>query len=295
MALSRLLDSRPVRANRSLRTFLTSIWLGWQMETNWAGPLVFTLYVIMRPIASVLILVVMYSVITDNALEQPIFAYIYLGNALYLIVIQLVGGVGNAVVEDRELYRMMKQLHTTPLNGYTYLLGRGVARGIVGAISVVITIGFGMLLFPLPIALAGIDWALLLVSSAVGLTSIAALGVIIGSLNLLIPRHIGMLGDAVAGALYVFSGAIFPLDVLPTWLQPLGYVFPVTYWLEAARRALLGPSAARFPTLTSFSNGDLLGILAVSTVVLVTISILFYRWAIAEAKERGVIDMESSY
>jgi hypothetical protein len=37
-----------------------------------------------RPIASVAILVVMYSVITNGALEQPIFAYIYLGNALYV-------------------------------------------------------------------------------------------------------------------------------------------------------------------------------------------------------------------
>jgi ABC-2 type transport system permease protein len=295
MAITRLIDSRPVRSSRSLRTFLTAVWLGWQMETNWAGPKVFALYVLLRPIASVLILVVMYSVITDGALEQPIFAYIYLGNALYLIVGQLVSGVSNAVVEDRELYRMMKQLHTAPLNFYMYLLGRGVARAVVGFLSVVITIAFGMLLFPLPLNLTTIDWPLLVLSSAVGLTSIAALGVIIGAVNMVIPRHIGMLGDAVAGALYVVSGAIFPLDVLPSWLQPLGYAFPVTYWLEAARRALLGPDAARFPTLTSFSNMDLLGVLALSTIAMTGLSILVYRWAMASAKERGVLDMETSY
>ena len=295
MTISRVIDTRPVRRSRTLRTFLTAIWLGWQMETNWAGPLVFSLYVILRPIASVLILVVMYSVITDGALEQPIFAYIYLGNALYLIVGQLVSGVANAVVEDRELYRMMKQLHTAPINGYTYLLGRGVSRAIVGGVSVLITIAFGKLFFPLPLTLASVDWPLLLVSSAVGLTAIAALGVIIGAINMVIPRHIGMLGDAIAGALFVVSGAIFPLDVLPSWLQPLGYAFPVTYWLEAARRALLGPQAARFPSLSAFSDADLVSILALSTVALTLISIAIYRWAIFEAKERGVIDMETSY
>ena len=295
MTISRVIDTRPVRRSRTLRTFLTAIWLGWQMETNWAGPLVFSLYVILRPIASVLILVVMYSVITDGALEQPIFAYIYLGNALYLIVGQLVSGVANAVVEDRELYRMMKQLHTAPINGYTYLLGRGVSRAIVGGVSVLITIAFGKLFFPLPLTLASVDWPLLLVSSAVGLTAIAALGVIIGAINMVIPRHIGMLGDAIAGALFVVSGAIFPLDVLPSWLQPLSYAFPVTYWLEAARRALLGPQAARFPSLSAFSDADLVSILALSTVALTLISIAIYRWAIFEAKERGVIDMETSY
>lgn len=295
MALTRIIDSRPVRASRSLRTFLTAVWLGWQMETNWAGPMVFTLYVVLRPIASVLILVVMYSVVTDGALQEPLFAYIYLGNALYLIVGQLVSGVGNAVVEDRELYRMMKQLHTAPLNFYTYLLGRGVARGVVGGLSVVITILFGVLLFSLPLDLATVDWPLLVVSSAVGLTSIAALGVIIGAINMMIPRHIGMLGDAVAGALYVVSGAIFPLDVLPSWLQPLGYAFPVTYWLEAARRALLGANAARFPTLAGFSDGDLVLILALITVAMTALSVLVYRWALSAAKDRGVLDMESSY
>ena len=295
MALSRVIDSRPVRASRGLRTFLTAVWLGWQLETNWAGPWVFGLYVVLRPIASGLILVVMYSVITNGALQQPLFAYIYLGNALYLIVGQLVSGISNAVVEDRELYRMMKQIHTAPLNGYSYLLGRGVARSVVGGLSVLITIGFGMLFFPLPLTLAGIDWPLLLVSTVVGLTAIAALGIILAAVNMVIPRHLGQIGDTVSGALYVVSGAIFPLDVLPTWLQPLGYIFPVTYWLEAARRALLGPDAVRFPSLSAFSDTDLVGILALSTVVLTAISIVVYRWALFEAKERGVLDMETSY
>lgn len=295
MAFGQIIDSRPVRGSRWLRTFLTAVWLGWQLETNWAGPLVFGLYVVLRPIASVLILVIMYSVITDGALEQPLFAYIYLGNALYLIVGQLVSGISNAVVEDRELYRMMKQIHTAPMNSYAYMLGRGVARAVVGGISVLITIGFGILLFPLPITLGGIDWPLLIVSSLFGLTAIAALGIILAAVNMVIPRHLGQIGDTVAGALYVVSGAIFPLDVLPSWLQPLGYAFPVTYWLEAARRALLGPDAARFPSLANFSNTDLVTVLALGAIGMTSLSILIYRWALFEAKERGVIDMETSY
>ena len=57
-------------------------------------------------------------------------------------------------------------------------------------------------------------------------------------------RHFWSVGEAVSGAMYLFTGAIFPLDVLPVWLRWIGFLFPVTYWLEAARRALLGSGRA---------------------------------------------------
>jgi ABC-2 type transport system permease protein len=89
-------------------------------------------------------------------------------------------------------------------------------------------------------------------------------------------RHYWSLGEAVAGGLFLFSGAIFPLDVLPRILRPLGYLFPVTYWLEAACRALLA-------------------ILAGFSLALFLVSPVFYRWALHQAKEKGLIDMETSY
>jgi ABC-2 type transport system permease protein len=54
------------------------------------------------------------------------------------------------------------------------------------------------------------------------------------------------IGDAVAGALFLFSGAIFPLSVLPTFLQPIGYAMPITYWLELLRRSLVEKSPRLF-------------------------------------------------
>ncbi|MFO7320583.1 MAG: ABC transporter permease [Chloroflexota bacterium] len=283
------------RNHRALRTFLTATWLGWRQEASWASAPVFALYLILRPLSSVLILVVMYSVITDGALEQPIFAYIYLGNALYILVGQLVGGISMAVVEDREHYQMMKQIHTAPINGYAYMLGRGIAKLLLGVISALVITGVGMLFFPLPLHPAAFDWPLLITSMAVGLTGIAALGVIIGALNMVIPRHIGSIGDAVAAALFLFTGAIFPLDVLPTWMQSIGFALPITYWLEASRRALLGPDAARFPTLAHFDDLALLQVLALGALGFVVVSIVVYRWAVYRAKANDLIDMDTSY
>lgn len=291
----RVFDAPRVRRHDGLRSFLVAAWLGWQIESNWADPFLFAVYTIARPLASVLILVVMYAVITDGAFEQPIFPYIYLGNALYILVGQVITGVSWAVIDDREHYRVAKYLHTAPIDGYAYLFGRGVARLLIGTISVLIVIGFGMLLFRLPIRLSTVDWPLLLLSTALGVAALAGLGALMGAWTMMIARHFWSVGEAVAGALYLFSGAIFPLDLLPAWLRPLGFALPVTYWLEAARRALLGPQAHGFPTLAGLTNAELLLILAAFAVVLLAGSRLFYGRALHTAKERGLIDMETGY
>jgi|FLYN01.1.fsa_nt_gi ABC-2 type transport system permease protein len=290
-----IFDLPIVRRSNALRTFVTAAWLGWQIESNWTDPILFAIYSFARPIASVLILVVMYSVITNGATQEPIFAYIYLGNALYIYVGQVLTGVGQGVVEDRERYRTMKQLYTTPLNGYSYLMGRGVARLLIGTISVMITLAFGVIAFKLPLNVATIDWLLFLASTVLGIISLAGLGVILGATTMMFGRNAWSIGEATAGALYLFAGAIFPLDVLPGWLRPVGFIFPVTYWLEVARRALLGPNAARFPTLSGFSDAELMGILLVMTAALLVISRYYYRWAFHQAQERGLIDIETSF
>ncbi|MCX7707293.1 MAG: ABC transporter permease, partial [Anaerolineae bacterium] len=192
-------------------------------------------------------------------------------------------------------YRVAKHLYTAPISGYTYLFGRGVARLIIGTISVMITVGFGMIAFRLPIGLARVDWLLLVVSTGLGVVALAALGLIIGAWTMTMARHFWSVGEAVAGALYLFTGAIFPLDVLPAWLRWIGFLFPVTYWLEAARRALLGPGMQGFKTFAGFSDATLLGILAAFSVALLVGSVYFYRWALANAKEKGLLDMETGY
>ena len=47
------------------RSFRLSSWLGWQIESNWADPFLFAIYSLIKPLASVMILVVMYSIITE--------------------------------------------------------------------------------------------------------------------------------------------------------------------------------------------------------------------------------------
>lgn len=293
MALVQRISSVPaVKDSPALRAFVTAAWLGWQIESNWASPLLFAIYSIARPIASVLILVVMYSVITDGATGEPIFAFIYFGNALYILVSNVITGVSWAVIDDREHYRVASQIYTAPINTYAYLLGRGVARLIIGTISVLITLAFGVIAFRIAL---DIDLALLFVSTILGIASLSAIGVILGAVTMRTARLQTDVGSLVSGGLYLFTGAIFPLDVLPAWLQPVGYLFPVTYWLEVTRRALLGVNAARFPTFAGFSDWGLVGALAIMTALMWTLSVWVYRVSLHKSKEEGLLDMQTNY
>jgi ABC-2 type transport system permease protein len=102
-------------------------------------------------------------------------------------------------------------------------------------------------------------------------------------------------GEGLAGALYLFSGAIFPITLLPRVLQPIGFALPMTYWLELLRRALLGPGAAAFPTLAAFSNAQLFAILGGITLFFGVVSVFAFRYFDRRARELGLLDAVSNF
>ncbi len=255
----------------------------------------FSIYAIIKPLASAAILVVMYSVITNGAFENEVFPYIYLGNAFYIYVGAVMAGISWAVIDDREHYKMLKYMYVAPVHIPTYLVGRGVARFIFGSISVFITIAFGVLFLKVPLVLGEVNWLLFIVSLLLGIIMLITLGMVLASFTLIIANHVWFLGEGVAGALYLFSGAIFPLEVLPAWLRPVGYAMPLTYWLELMRRSLIGNIAEAFPTLAKFSNLELLGILAGLTVVFGLIAFFAFRYCDHRAREKGYIDRVTNY
>jgi len=284
-----------MQLSETLRSFKIATWLGWQIESNWTDPFLFAIYSIVKPLASAGILVVMYSIITNGNFNTPIFPYIYFGNAFYIYVGAVMTGISWAVIEDREHYKTLKYMYIAPIRIPAYWLGRGIARFLSGSLAVLITISFGVLFLHVPLDLARVDWPLFFVSLILGIAMLATLGLILASITLLVAHHFFLIGEAVASALYLFSGAIFPLDVLPAWLRPVGVAIPITYWLELMRRSLAGNVAQAFPTLARFSNMQLLGILLVLSVVFGVVSVFVFRYCDYRARERGLIDFVSNY
>jgi ABC-2 type transport system permease protein len=278
-----------------LSTFRIAAWLGWQIESNWTDPFLFAIYSIVKPVAGAAILVVMYGVITSGDFGSPLFSYIYLGNAFYIYVGSVMAGISWAVIDDREHYKTLKYIYISPVHVPFYLIGRGMARFLTGTISVIITISAGLLFLNLQLDFANVNWLMFISTLAMGVIMLANLGLLLAGVTLMIAHHFFLIGEAVASALYLFSGAIFPLDVLPNWLRPIGFAMPLTYWLELLRRALVGNVAEAYPTLSNFSNAQLFGILTGLTIGFGILSILIFRWCDHQARERGLIDMVTNY
>lgn len=278
-----------------MRSFRLAAWLGWQIESNWTDPFLFAIYSIIKPLAAAAILVVMYSVITNGNFTAPIFSYIYLGNAFYIFVGQVMTGISWAVIDDREHYKTLKYMYIAPVQFPLYLMGRGVARFIIAAFSVLVTILFGVFFLDVEIDLLRIDWLLFFVTLIIGVIMLAMMGLILAGILMQLVHHEFGIGDAVASALYLFSGAVFPLEVLPSSLRWIGFINPVTYWLELLRRSLVGQIAQAFPTLSSLSNLQILWVLLGLTVIFTILASFSFRWCENRARERGLLDVVTNY
>jgi ABC-2 type transport system permease protein len=289
------LTASPRRSSETWRSFKIAAWLGWQIASNWTDPLWFIIYSIVRPISGAAILVVMYGVITGGNFSNPLFPYIYLGNAFYIYVFTIMNGVAYAVIEDREHYLTLKYMYVAPIRIPIYLLGRGVSGFFTASLSVLITIVAGVLFLHVTFNPLLANWPLFILSLFIGVVMLAMMGLILAAFSLLLVRHAGFLAEGVSGVLFLFSGAIYPLEVLPKWLQSVGFAMPITYWLELMRRSLIGSVAQAFPTLAGFSNLQLLGILVGLSVVFGVVSIFVFRACDKRARERGLIDRTTNY
>lgn len=278
-----------------LRSFLSASWLGWKIESNWTEPFLFATYSIIKPLAGAGILVLMYSIVTDQNFTNPMFAYLYLGNAFYQYVPAVLSGISYTILDDREHYRTLKYIYTAPVNIPFYLFGRGVAKFLTGSFAVLITLLAGFLFLNVPFDFQQVNWPLFIFSLILGIIMLSLLGLILAGITLITARHSYFIGDVVASGLFLFTGAVFPLDALPVWLRPVGYALPITYWLELLRRSLVGNIARAFPTFSSLSNLDLVLILIITSFVSGLIGIFLFKRFNHTAREKGLIDISTNY
>jgi ABC-2 type transport system permease protein len=224
-----------------LNTLRWSTWLGWQIESNWANPWLFTLYLVVKPIAGSLMLVGMFyaanAAVTATGrggIPPELLPFVYVSNACFGLVGTVMFGMSNVVTSDRDSFRMLKYIFISPGRFQAYFLGRGIARALEGIAGGAITILAGLLLADIRtgINIHNIDWAWLLIFLAVGFVMLWAAGMILASIVLNLSRSASFLSEGIAGVVYFLSGVLFPLTILPRGLQYIGECLPTTYWLE---------------------------------------------------------------
>lgn len=281
-----------------LRTFRNAAWLGWQMEANWTDPFLFATYSVIKPLAGTLILVFMYLVITNGETQTLFFSYMFVGNALYMYVADVLFGVTWVIHDDREHYMTLKQVYIAPISFYSYIFGRAAIRIAITSVGVLVTIVFGVLALGVKIDIASIDWLLLVPSLLIGLATLCIMGLALGGVTLLTAKHGEGINEGIAGVFYVLSGVVFPITALPGWAQGVSKLLPVTYWMEAMRRALEPEVLSGMGATTGLSGISvpiLMLILVASAVVFLFVSVSIFRLADRNARRKGKIDWTTSY
>jgi ABC-2 type transport system permease protein len=130
--------------------------------------------------------------------------------------------------------------------------------------------------------------ALFLAAFAIGLVATLFVGFVVAGWALVLPRAAINLNEGIGVGLYLLCGVIFPIELLPHGLRELSLAVPFTYWYEALRRSLLGRSASAL--FASWSDAQLLGALATSTVVLAVVSVWAFHALERRARRLGRLD-----
>lgn len=274
------------------RTLRVAYWLGWQVESNWTDPFLFFVYSIARPLGSVLILVFMYYVVA-RASAAAMLGFFVVGTACWPFVVQGMMGTAWSLISDREHWKTLRYVYTSPIPFRAYLIGRALAQSTTAASAAAVTLLVGRWVLGAPLHVATIHFPYTLVAFVLGIASVLALGLMVVSAALLISGEAWRMPEGVGAALYLLCGAVFPVGVLPPALRTLAQGVPLTWWLEAMRRGLLPPGAvSSFPQLT---DRQVLGWLAALAAVWMVLAWTAFTFAERRARTRGVLDRESAF
>ncbi len=136
---------------------------------------------------------------------------------------------------------ILSKLLATPTPRVALVAGKGFAAGLRAAIQAMIVFALGALLR------VGIDWNPLHLAGAVvvvvvGSAFFSMLSMTIAGVVLSRERLMGI-GQAMTMPLFFASNALYPVHLMPQWLQWLSVANPLSYEVDALRGLLLGTPA----------------------------------------------------
>jgi ABC-2 type transport system permease protein len=172
-----------------------------------------------------------------------------------------------------------ERMVVSPLGPTVGVISLSIFPLLLALVSGVLTLGFAAAVFGMPVRWAtaplSLPIALLGCLSFVALALVATAAVILFKET---QAGVGLITTAIA----FLGGFIFPVALLPEWIQWTSEAQPVTPTLELLRNTLVGTPINGSPWLA-------VGKVAVAAVVLLPISSRLLSLAVAKSQQRGTI------
>ena len=277
----------------TVKVMAQGAWIGWKVESNWTDPFVFLAYMIAKPIASVFLIGLIFLIGSDASgmMNQQFFFYTFTGAIFFIYPATLAISLGYLVHEDRAKYEVLKHIYIAPESVKPYIFGRAIASATNATVSVIAAFVIGTSVFgtffdlDLGINALQVNYPLLIGTILLGVIAFGFFGLLLCAINLLTFKLQYSLSEYTTGILFLLSGVVFPVSMLPEVAQHVGYALPSTYFLTLVRTSLSGSG-----TFTL----DLIYMI-LSTAAFAALALFLFKIAEHRARHRGLIDRKAEY
>jgi ABC-2 type transport system permease protein len=169
---------------------------------------------------------------------------------------------GITIIWERDLGIVQKFL-VTPVPRTAIVLGKALSAGVRSLsqafIIYVLSLLLGVKMNWNPLAVAGV-----LIVVVLGAAFFSTFSLIIACIVKSRERFMGM-GQVMTMPLFFASNAIYPISIMPAWLQVISHVNPLTYEVDALRSLMIVGGTSLYGLGLDFT------VLLVATVILVSI------------------------
>jgi ABC-2 type transport system permease protein len=173
----------------------------------------------------------------------------------------------------------LEHLLVTQTSLPVFVAGSAIYPFVATTLRIAVYVAWAAALFHFPLHAA--NWVAVLALLGISLLAFAGLGILSASYLLIFKR-----GNPAKwfflGISSVAGGMLFPVSILPDWLQWVARFNPVTYALEAMRAALLGGAGI-------VALWRPLSILLIFAVVLLPLSMSVFAWSLRRTKITGTL------
>ncbi len=205
--------------------------------------------------------------------------YLLIGTSVWSYLSVTFEGVTDMITIER-WEGTIEHTFMAPISRFTHLIGScwyAIAHGMLFTFAQLLVVGA---FFHLDLSHANYLTAVYML--LLGSVSFIGFGIGAAVLPLLYTERGSQMSYIVRAILLLISGVYYPVEVLPTWMQPLARISPATYVLEGLRASILRNQVIWSAEIWSYTWP-----LIITGIVSIPISITIFRIAERYAKPTG--------
>lgn len=177
-------------------------------------------------------------------------------------------------IEFEKWQGTLEEVMATPSKLVHVITGRSISNAIFGLTNMVAVLIIASLGFRIPLGIT--DPVLFTISLILTLLSVSALGLIFASAFVL-SRSAQTLTNGLETPLYILSGSMFPIALLPFWVHPAAYILGPAWGVDAIRLA----TSPEYATQTFWAGMDVTTAIGLDLLMMILITAAYAVTAIA--------------